>query len=80
MLEAGQSLGWSWLFAPHQWHLTACAAQPTEVIAFHAASLLEKAEENRDFKNDLVTRVARSMVARLHTTRVQLMARCTGIP
>jgi hypothetical protein len=35
--------------------------------------LLDKAEENRDFKNELVSRVARSLVARLHATRVQLI-------
>jgi CRP/FNR family cyclic AMP-dependent transcriptional regulator len=78
-LEAGQSLGWSWLFEPHQWHLTACALQPTEIIVFDARNLLEKAEENRDFKNDLVIRVVKSLVARLHATRVRLIDRCSGI-
>jgi len=72
-LGAGQALGWSWLFEPRQWHFTASAAAPTELVVFDARMLLDKAEENRDFKNELVSRVARSLVARLHATRVQLI-------
>src|ERR1051325_1852573 len=32
-LGSGEALGWSWLFPPHQWHFTANATEPTELIA-----------------------------------------------
>lgn len=72
-LEAGEALGWSWMFPPHEWHFTASAAEPTVLIAFDAASLRDKAEENRDFGNELVTRVAKTLVDRLYATRLQLI-------
>ena len=72
-LNAGEPLGWSWLFPPHEWHFSATAGEPTELIAFEAASLREKAEENRDFSNELVTRVAKILLERLQATRIQLI-------
>jgi len=72
-LEPGEALGWSWLFPPHQWHFSASATEPTELIAFDAASLRDKAEENRDFGNELLTRVAKILLERLQGTRMQLI-------
>jgi CRP-like cAMP-binding protein len=72
-LGPGQALGWSWLFPPHQWHFTATAKAPTELLAFDAASLRDKAEENRDFANELISRVARVLLDRLQGTRMQLI-------
>lgn len=72
-LGPGEALGWSWLFPPHQWHFTATAKEPTEAVAFDAASLRDKAEENLDFANDLVSRVARVLLQRLQGTRRQLI-------
>lgn len=72
-LGPGEALGWSWLFPPHQWHFSASAAEPTELIEFDAAHLREKAEENRDFANELITRVAKILLERLQGTREQLI-------
>jgi len=72
-LGPGEALGWSWLFPPHQWHFSASATEPTELIEFDAASLRDKVEENRDFGNELVTRVARILLERLQGTREQLI-------
>lgn len=72
-LGPGEALGWSWLFAPHRWHFTSSAGEPTELIAFDAGYLLDKAEENRDFANELVTRVAGILLERLNGTRLQLI-------
>lgn len=72
-LGPGEALGWSWLFPPHQWHFSASATEPTELIEFDAASLRDKAEENRDFGNELVIRVARILLERLQGTREQLI-------
>lgn len=72
-LGPGEALGWSWLFPPRQWHFSASAIEPTELIEFDAAHLREKAEENRDFGNELISRVARVLLERLQGTREQLI-------
>jgi len=72
-LGPGDALGWSWLFPPNEWQFSAFATAPTELIAFGAAGLRERAEENRDFAYELVTRVARVLHQRLQATRRQLI-------
>lgn len=72
-LGAGEALGWSWLFPPHQWHFTATTLAPTEVISFDAEALCKKAHENRDFRDELLTRVAKTLLERLQSTRMQLI-------
>lgn len=72
-LGPGEALGWSWLFPPHQWHFSASATEATELIEFDAAHLREKGEENRDFGNELISRVARILLERLQGTREQLI-------
>ena len=72
-LGAGDALGWSWLFPPRQWHFTASTQAPTEVISLDAAALRNKAEENREFRDELLTRVSRTLLERLLATRMQLI-------
>ena len=72
-LGAGDALGWSWLFPPHEWHFTATTREPTEVISLNAAALREKAEADREFHDELVTRVAKTLHQRLLGTREQLV-------
>ena len=72
-LGAKDALGWSWLFPPHQWHFTATTLAPTEVISFDAEALRAKAAENRDFRDELLTRVAKTLLQRLQGTRMQLI-------
>jgi CRP-like cAMP-binding protein len=68
-----EALGWSWLFPPHQWHFTATTLAPTEVISFDAEALRAKAAENRDFRDELLTRVSKTLLERLQGTREQLI-------
>ena len=72
-LGPGEALGWSWLFPPYQWHFTARTAEPTEVVSFEAARLREKAEDDRDFRDELLTRSAKMLLNRLENTRMQLI-------
>ena len=72
-LGTGQALGWSWLFHPYQWHFSATAGEPTELIEFAAAHLREKANQNPGFANELLTRVAKILLERLQFTRLQLI-------
>ena len=41
-LEAGEALGWSWLFPPFVWHFGARAIEPTDLIVFDAEFLASK--------------------------------------
>jgi CRP-like cAMP-binding protein len=70
----GDSLGWSWLFAPYQWHFTATATAPTELIGFEADHLRRQIEANADFGREILWRVSSLLLRRLLATRAQLLA------
>ena len=72
-LGAGDALGWSWLFSPFVWHFTARASEATELIAFDAADLRQKAEDNPVFGRDLGLRISKILLQRLQSTRLQLL-------
>lgn len=72
-LGAGDALGWSWLFPPHEWHFTATTHEPTEVISLNAAALRTKAEVDLELHDQLITRVAKTLHQRLLGTRDQLI-------
>jgi CRP/FNR family cyclic AMP-dependent transcriptional regulator len=69
----GEALGWSWLFPPFRWHFTATTQEPTEVISFEAARLRDMAEDDRDFRDELLTRLSKMLLNRLENTRMQLI-------
>jgi CRP/FNR family transcriptional regulator, cyclic AMP receptor protein len=73
ILGAGDALGWSWLFEPYRWHFDAWSEEPTETIAFHAASLREQCEDDPRLGYELMKRVSRVVIDRLHATRLQLL-------
>ena len=72
-LEAGEALGWSWLFPPLVWHFGARAIEPTDVVAFDAAVLRDKANEDHEFGYEFAMRVGGIMLQRLQATRLQLL-------
>lgn len=72
-IHSGAALGWSWLYAPYQWQFSARALEPVEAVAFAAAKLREKAEENHDFGYDLLLRMGRVMLDTLQGTRRKLV-------
>ena len=72
-LGAGDALGWSWLFPPHQWHFSAHSSDPTEAIVFGAKLLRDEAEENHDFGYELTKRVSKMLLQRLQGTRLLLV-------
>ena len=69
----GEALGWSWLFPPFRWHFTATSQEPTEVISFEAGRLRDMAEDDRDFRDELLARVSKMLLNRLENTRMQLI-------
>jgi CRP/FNR family cyclic AMP-dependent transcriptional regulator len=72
-IEAGEVLGWSWLFPPYRWHFSARVVEPTRVIVLDGVRLRARCEEDHDLGYDFVMRVAQIMMQRLQATRLQLI-------
>ncbi|GCE30119.1 hypothetical protein KDA_56030 [Dictyobacter alpinus] len=72
-IEAGEVLGWSWLFAPYRWHFSARALEKVQVIVLDGVSLRYMCEADPAFGYILVKQVAHIMMRRLQTTRLQLL-------
>lgn len=72
-IEAGEVLGWSWLFPPYRWHFTARVVEPVRAIALDGTCLRTKGEEDHDLGYELMKRVAQIMMQRLQATRIQLL-------
>ncbi len=72
-VEAGEVLGWSWLFPPYRWHFSARVVEQTRAITLDGVCLRTKGEEDHDLGYELVKRVAQVMMERLQATRLQLL-------
>jgi CRP-like cAMP-binding protein len=72
-LEAGEVLGWSWLFPPYRWHFDAQTLELTRAIAFDGQCLRAKCDADHDLGYALMQRFARIMMQRLQATRLQLL-------
>ena len=73
ILGGGDALGWSWLFEPYVWHLDAQSLTSTQAIFFYGTWLREQCELDRDFGFELMKRMIRLALQRLHVTREQLI-------
>jgi CRP-like cAMP-binding protein len=72
-VEAGEVVGWSWLFEPHRWHLDARALTTVRATAFDASCLRRKCEDDPALGYDLMKRFAQVMIERLQWTRLRLL-------
>jgi CRP/FNR family cyclic AMP-dependent transcriptional regulator len=72
-LEAGEVLGWSWLFPPYRWHFDARARSPVRATSFDGACLRAKCDNDPKLGYDLLTRFAQVVVERLQSTRLRLL-------
>ncbi|HSR23524.1 MAG TPA: cyclic nucleotide-binding domain-containing protein, partial [Candidatus Eisenbacteria bacterium] len=72
-LGPGDAVGWSWLFPPYRWHLDAVARGPVAAVAFDAACLRGKCDEDHELGHRLMARFAELMLQRLMATRLQLL-------
>lgn len=72
-LDAGDVVGWSWLFPPYRTHFDARAIEPTHTIAFDGACLRTKCEADPAFGYKLIKRFAAVMMDRMQATRLQLL-------
>ena len=69
----GDTVGWSWLFAPYRWQFDARAVEPVAAIAFDGRCLREKCERDHELGYELMRRFAAALVSRLQSTRLRLL-------
>ena len=72
-IEAGEVLGWSWLFHPYRWHFDARALTLVRATEFDGTCLREKCETNPAFGYRLMGRFAQVVIERLQWTRIRLL-------
>jgi CRP-like cAMP-binding protein len=72
-LEAGEVVGWSWLFEPYRWHFDARAVDDVGVIAFDGACLRGKCDADPALGYELMRRFSQVMIDRLQHTRTRLL-------
>ncbi len=72
-LEAGEVVGWSWLFPPYRWHFDARALTGVRATAFDGACLRAKCEQDARLGYDLMARFAQVLIERLQWTRLRLL-------
>jgi CRP/FNR family cyclic AMP-dependent transcriptional regulator len=78
-IEAGEILGWSWLFPPCFWHFNARALEATDAIFVYGTILREECESDHDLGYELLKRMAEVMMRRLQATRRHLLE-LSGFP
>ena len=72
-LDAGDVLGWSWLFQPYRWHFDARARSLVRATRFDGECLRGKCETDPRLGYDLMSRFAQVMIDRLQSTRLRLL-------
>jgi CRP-like cAMP-binding protein len=72
-IDAGEVLGWSWLFPPYRWQFDAQALELVRAVAFDGRCLRDKCAEDHDLGYSLMQRFAQVMTQRLQATRLQLL-------
>ena len=72
-IEAGEVLGWSWLFPPYRWHFSARVVQPTRAFTLDGKCLLNKSAQDHNLGYELLMRFAQIIIERLEATRLQLL-------
>ncbi len=72
-LEAGEVLGWSWLYPPYRWQFDARAVEPVRAFALDGNCLRGKCEADHDLGYEIVKRLLYQVHLRLERTRLQLL-------
>lgn len=71
-LADGDVLGWSWMFAPHQWILDARPLEQVRAISLDGACLRKKMENDHDFGYAMYQRFTKLMLDRIKALRKQV--------
>lgn len=71
--EAGELVGWSWLFPPYHWHFDAVALGDVDAIELDGAALRAAADADPGFGYRLVKRALFQAQQRLERARLQAL-------
>lgn len=72
-LGRGDMVGVSWPFPPHRWNWQARAMLDSDLIAFDAAAIRARCEEDPRLAIDVLSVVGREVTQRLNRARIQLL-------
>jgi CRP/FNR family cyclic AMP-dependent transcriptional regulator len=72
-IDAGEVIGWSWLFPPYRWHFDGRALSEVRATAFDGACLRDKCDADPALGYDLTKRFAQVFSERLQWTRLRLL-------
>lgn len=72
-VDAGEVLGWSWLFPPYRCHFDARAQTLVRAMALDGVCLRGKCERDPAMGYELMRRFAQVVIRRLEATQLQLM-------
>lgn len=72
-IEAGDVMGWSWMFPPCFWHFDARALEATDAMYIVGNLLRDECESDHDLGYELYKRMAQVMLQRLQATRRRLL-------
>jgi CRP-like cAMP-binding protein len=72
-IEAGEVIGWSWLFPPYRWHFDARALTQVRATSFDGACLRGKCDADPALGYTLMSRFAQVLIERLQWTRLRLL-------
>jgi CRP/FNR family transcriptional regulator, cyclic AMP receptor protein len=75
----GSLLGWSWMFPPYTWRLTARAVEPTSAIFFYGTILREYCERDCSLGYELFKRMAPVMIKRMQAARRKMLGIQSGV-
>lgn len=72
-LGVGEIVGVSWLAPPYRWTFDARIMEPVRAIGIDARCLRAKCEADNHLGYEMMKRLVRILVDRLHTTRLQML-------
>lgn len=72
-LEAGEVVGWSWLFPPYRTQFDARALSVVRATSFDGACLRGKCQADHALGYELMSRFAQVLIERLQWTRLRLL-------
>ena len=72
-LDAGEVIGWSWLFPPYRSQFDVRALSSVRATAFDGACLRGKCEADHALGYELMSRFAQVLIERLQWTRLRLL-------
>lgn len=71
--EAGEVVGWSWLFPPYRWSFDVRAIDTVRAIEFDGTCLRDKCERDPAMGYEFMKRFAQVFLHRLEAARLQLL-------